>query len=100
MPDGRVRLPANEFRSLSPARVHAAAVAGRALGGGRGWWRPGGEYWALGVGPPGPSHHYPPVYPLYLAPYLAAFGFDPIAVQIAALLAGAPPLGSCVPPPL
>src|SRR3989304_5479345 len=45
MPDGRVRLPANEFRSLSPARVHAAAVAGRALG----WrWLPVGLL-ALGI---------------------------------------------------
>ena len=128
MPDGRVRLPANEFRSLSPAPAHPAAVAGRALGWrwlpvgllalgialrvlaivripvasdaaeyavlgrslleGRGMWLPWGEYWDLAVWTPGPSHHYPPVYPLYLAPYLAAFGFDPIAVQTAALVAG------------
>src|SRR4030067_621092 len=111
-PAGRARLPATESRSLPPARAHAAAVAGRALGWrwlpvgllalgialrvlaiaripvasdgaeyavlgrsfleGRGMWLPWGEYWDLAGWTPGPSHHYPPGYPLYLAPYLPA----------------------------
>ena len=55
---------------------------------GHGMWLPLGEYWELDTWAPRPSHHYPPVYPLYLAPYLAAFGFHPIAVQAAAFVAG------------
>jgi len=37
---------------------------------------------------PGPSHHYPPLYALYLVPYLALLGFTPLAPQLAVLVAG------------
>ncbi len=55
---------------------------------GRGMWLPWGEYWELDAWTPGPSHHYPPVYPVYLGPFVAAFGTSPLAVQAAAFLAG------------
>ena len=64
------------------------AVLGRSILEGRGMWLPWGEAWDLDTWTPGPSHHYPPVYPAYLAPFLVAFGFTPIAVQIAAFVAG------------
>src|SRR2546430_2132921 len=64
------------------------AVLGRSILEGRGMWLPRGEAWDLDTWTPGPSHHYPPVYPAYLAPFLVAFGFTPIAVQIAAFVAG------------
>src|SRR3989442_12300116 len=70
------------------------AVLGRSILEGRGMWLPWGEAWDLDTWTPGPSHHYPPVYPAYLAPFLGAFGVTPIAVQIAAFVAG---VGALVP---
>jgi hypothetical protein len=64
------------------------AVLGDSILQGRGMWLPWGEYWELGTWSPGPSHHFPPVYPVYLGPFLAAFGMSAIAVQAAALVAG------------
>src|SRR5207245_4901048 len=64
------------------------AVLGRSILEGRGMWLPWGEAWDLNTWAPGPSHHYPPAYPAYLAPFLAAFGFTPFAVQVAAFVAG------------
>ncbi len=55
---------------------------------GRGMWLPWGEYWELDAWTPGPSHHYPPAYPLYLGPFVAALGLSTLAVQVAALAAG------------
>lgn len=55
---------------------------------GRGMWLPWGEGWEMEVWLAGPSHHYPPVYPLYLVPFLAAIGFDRFVPQLASLLAG------------
>ncbi len=51
-------------------------------------WLPWGEYWEFDAWTPGPSPHYPPVYPVYLTPFLAALGTSTIAVQAAALVAG------------
>src|SRR2546428_6552453 len=64
------------------------AVLGRSILEGRGMWLPWGEAWDLDAWTPGPSHHYPPAYPAYLAPFLATFGFTPFAVQVAAFVAG------------
>jgi hypothetical protein len=64
------------------------AALGRSLLEGRGMWLPLGEGWELDNWTPGPSHHYPPAYPAYLVPFLAAMGYTPIAVQVAALVAG------------
>ena len=64
------------------------AVLGRSILEGRGMWLPRGEAWDLDAWTPGPSHHYPPAYPAYLAPFLALLGYSPIAVQVAALVAG------------
>jgi len=63
------------------------AVLGESILEGQGMWLPWGEYWEL-VWMAGPSHHYPPVYPVYLAPFLAALGFSTAAVHIAAFTAG------------
>ncbi len=64
------------------------AVLGESILQGRGMWLPWGEYWEVDVWRAGPSHHYPPVYPVYLTPYLTAFGFSTLAVHIAAFAAG------------
>jgi len=69
------------------------AVLGRSILQGRGMWLPSGEAWDLGVWPSGPSHHYPPAYPMYLVPFLAAFGFSEAAVHVASLVAGLALLG-------
>jgi 4-amino-4-deoxy-L-arabinose transferase-like glycosyltransferase len=47
---------------------------------------PFGEYWD-DTWTPGPSHHYPPVYPVFLAPFVAAFGLSPLAVKAGGLAA-------------
>ena len=54
---------------------------------GHGMWLPLGEYWELDTWAPRPSHHYPPVYPIYLVPFLAAFGPGTFATQAAAFAA-------------
>ncbi len=64
------------------------AALGRSLLEGRGMWLPLGEGWELDDWTGGPSHHYPPAYPAYLVPFLAAIGYTPIAVQVAAFVAG------------
>src|SRR2546428_6202269 len=75
------------------------AVLGRSILEGRGMWLPWGEAWDLDAWTPGPSHHYPPAYPAYLAPFLATFGFTPFAVQVAAFVAGGAPLARLFFPP-
>ncbi len=64
------------------------AVLGTSILGGQGMWLPWGEWWETETWPAGPSHHYPPVYPTYLVPFLAAFGFTTRTVQLGALAAG------------
>lgn len=64
------------------------ATLGMSLLSGRGMWLPWGEWWEIESWTAGPSHHYPPVYPAYLAGFLAAFGFTPRAIQAGALVAG------------
>src|SRR3970282_1181969 len=54
---------------------------------GHGMWLPLRGYWGLGTMAPSPSHHYPPVYPIYLVPFLAAFGPGTFATQAAAFAA-------------
>lgn len=38
------------------------------------FWMPWGDGYGSGLNP-GPSHHYPPLYPVYLAVWIAGFGF-------------------------
>src|SRR5437867_10239600 len=64
------------------------AVLGRSILQGRGMWLPRGEAWDLDAWTPGPSHHYPPAYPVYLTPFIAFIGFSELAVQTAAFVAG------------
>ena len=64
------------------------AVLGESILQGRGMWLPWGEFWQFDAWPAGPSHHYPPVYPIYLTPFLATLGFSTLAVQVGALAAG------------
>ena len=73
-----------------PVAADAAeyAVLGESILQGRGMWLPWGEYWELDVWRAGPSHHYPPVYPVYLTPFLAILGFSTAAVHAAAFAAG------------
>ncbi len=78
-----------------PVSADAAeyAVLARAILQGRGMWLPWGEMWEMDAWTPGPSHHYPPAYPAYLAPFLATMGFSPVAVQLGAFVAGLALLG-------
>lgn len=73
-----------------PVAADAAeyAVLGTSILDGRGMFLPWGEWWETEAWPPGPSHHYPPVYPLYLSPFLAAFGFTTFAPRLGAFVAG------------
>lgn len=64
------------------------AVLADSLLDGRGMWLPWGEQWQADTWVSGPSHHYPPLYPLYLVPFLAAMDFSPAAAQVGALVAG------------
>lgn len=76
-----VRLPvasdAGEYTALAASLLE-----------GDGMWLPFGEYWEIEAWVPGPSHHYPPVYPLYLVPFLAALGPGTIVPGLAAFVAG------------
>ncbi|TLZ59120.1 MAG: hypothetical protein E6K16_07600, partial [Methanobacteriota archaeon] len=63
------------------------AVLGRSILHGHGMWLPWGEAWDYNAWTPAPSHHYPPAYPAYLVPFLAAFGFSTVAIQVAAFVA-------------
>ena len=63
------------------------AVLGRSILQGHGMWLPWGEAWDYDAWTPAPSHHYPPAYPAYLVPFLAAFGFSTVAIQVAAFVA-------------
>ena len=76
------------FRFPVSADAGEYAALARSLLEGRGMWLPHGEGWELTDWTPGPSHHYPPAYPAYLAPFIAAMGYSPIAVQTAAFVAG------------
>ena len=78
--------------SVSADAGEYAALA-RSIFDGHGMWLPRGEGWELDLWTPGPSHHYPPAYPVFLAPFIAAIGYTPVAVQIAALVAGLALLG-------
>ena len=64
------------------------AVLARSIVEGRGMWLPWGEAWELTGWVPGPSHHYPPAYPVYLVPFIAAMGFSEAAVHVADFVAG------------
>jgi len=87
------------LRGLAAAVIPVAsdgaeyAVLGQSILHGRGMWLPWGEYWELEVWEAGPSHHYPPAYPAYLTPFLAALGFSAAAVHAAAFTAGLALLG-------
>ena len=72
-----VAADASEYAALGDSVLH-----------GRGMSLPWGEYWELDTWAPGPSHHYPPVYPVYLVPFFAVLGVSTLAVQAAALVAG------------
>jgi 4-amino-4-deoxy-L-arabinose transferase-like glycosyltransferase len=79
-------LAISRFQVSSDASEYA--VLARSILGGRGMWLPWGELWEFDTWVPGPSHHYPPAYPAFLTPFIAVIGFSPIAVQVAAFVAG------------
>jgi 4-amino-4-deoxy-L-arabinose transferase-like glycosyltransferase len=70
------------------------AVLARSILLGNGMWLPWGEQWELDAWIGAPSHHYPPLYPAYLVPFLAVFEFGPLAPQVASLTAGLVLLGT------
>ncbi len=82
------------LRFLALARIPVAsdaaeyAVLADSILHGEGMWLPWGEYWDLEAWAASPSHHYPPLYPLFLVPFVAILGFVPFAPQVASLSAG------------
>ncbi|MGQ0797881.1 MAG: ArnT family glycosyltransferase [Methanobacteriota archaeon] len=82
------------LRVLAIARLPVAsdaaeyAVLADSILDGQGMWLPWGEFWDVDAWSASPSHHYPPLYPAFLVPFVAVLGFVPFAPQLASLSAG------------